>query len=246
MATTRIPIVPGMNQPAMMHTPSWNGKGAGLRGIICFHGHDGDFNQIAQGLSWSGHPEYWAEKGYVVIGVFTGNHWDDTLAMQSGTDAYNYLINTIGISGPKVGIAGWSMGGGHAFRWLLDNPNKVAAGVTFAPDTDLDWSEQNAPWTAEIDALYGGSHATYLAQGSPRSPRNNLATFRGGPKMLVVHGTDDPTLPYSMNAGATGFVTLVNDPSVVLRQPDVTGGHMPQVNVPPRETWEWFRTKWAA
>lgn len=247
MARTFHDTVGGItNNGCLMHVPTWTP--AVKRAILCFHGHGGNEYQIQQGLSWAGHPEYWADKGYVVIGIATGDHWDDLTAMQAGTDAYNYLVTKGYIAaGDKIGVAGWSMGGGHAFRWLLDNPTKVACGVTFSPDTDLDWSEQNAPWTAEIDALYGGNHSTYLTQGSPRSPRNNVAAYRGGAKMLVIHPTDDGTLPYTMNAGGTGFVALVNDPAVTLRQPDLVGGHQGGLlNVTPRETWEWLRTQWAA
>lgn len=246
MARTRQSLLGGMtNNPCIVHRPIW-GVPDTKRAILCFHGHGGSDLQMQQGLAWNGHPEYWADKGHTVIGISTGDHWDDTVAMSAGLDAYNYLVANGYISaGDKIGLAGWSMGGGHAFRWLLDNPDKVACGVTFSPDTDLDWSEQQAAWSAEIDALYGGSHDTYLAQGSPRSPRNNAAAYRGGAQMLIIHPTDDTVLPYTMNAGDTGFVSLVNDPSVVLRQPDILGGHQGGlINISPRETWEWLRTHW--
>lgn len=234
------------NNGCVVHVPRWTP--AVRRAVLCFHGHGGSEWQIQQGESWAGHPEYWCDRGYVVIGVSTGDHWDDTTAMAAGLDAYNYLVAKGWIAaGDRVGVAGWSMGGGHAFRWLLDNPAKVAVGVTFSPDTDLDWSEQQSAWATEIDALYGGSHAGYLTNGSPRSPRNNAAAYRGGARMLVIHPTDDATLPYTMNAGGTGFVALVNDASVTLRQPDIVGGHQGGLlNVTPRETWEWLRSRWAA
>lgn len=250
MAFTRYPVKVGgvTNANALIHLPRTQSFDAtGLRAIMCFHGHGGSSVQIQQGESWALHPTYWADIGYCVAAVDTGDAWDDVAAMNAATDLYNYLINTLHVAGPKVALAGWSMGGGHAFRWLLDNPTKVSVGVTFSPDTDLDWSEQQSAWSAEIDALYGGSHANYLTQGSPRSPRNNLAAYRGGPKMLVIHPTDDATLPYTMNAGPTGFVALVNDPAVVLRQPDITGGHQGGLlNVPPAETMSFLHNHWAS
>lgn len=242
MAVTKGITISGTD--ALLHFPAWGANnGSGLRPIICQHGHGGDYLQIEQGRAFAGHPEYWADRGYVVGCISTGDQWASAAAMTALTNLANYLNNTVGAAG-KIGMAGWSMGGLHVMRWYLENPTRVAVGWVVSPALDLDADEANASWTAEIDAIYGGTHSSYLTQGSPRSPRNNVASFRGGPKWQIVHATDDTIIPYS---NSTGFISAVNDPAVTMRSPDITGNHQGGlINISPRESWEWIRTNWAA
>lgn len=226
--------------------PIWHASnGVGLRGVIACHGHAGDYTQIAQGRAWAGHPEYWADYGGCVVGmVSTGDTWAQAAgAMTPITNLANYMRDTLGIVG-RVGAAGWSMGGLDILRWTLENMARVAVGWVVSPAQDLDSDEANAAWTTEIDNLYGGSHATYLAQGSPRSPLNNAAAFRGGPKFQIVHATDDPTIPY---AQSTALVAAVGDGTITMRQPDIVGGHQAGLTgISPSESLAWLRNNWAA
>lgn len=241
MATTRLLTVSGT--AALLHTPSWKPSGAGLRGCLVAHGHTGNEQQAKQGFYFAGHCEQLADKGYAVLAVATGDTWAASAAMTAFTNGYNYLHDTIGTSGTKVAGMASSMGGENLLAWTMDNFAKVNALVLFNPVTDGDWAEQQAAWTAEIDALYGGSHSTYLTQGSPRSPRNNVASFRNGPYIKIVHPTDDTMVPSSQSVD---FVNAVNDARVTMRTPDVTGGHTGgQVAVLPRESWEFIRTHWS-
>jgi len=240
MAETRRATVAGVD--VVYSTPSWKGLGAGLRGVIFQHGHGANAYQNAQGQAFAGHPEFWADRGHVVACISTPDTFDTAASMTTLTALHDWMVNTVGIAGPKIAVAGWSGGGGNVLRWLVENPTMVACGVLFNALYDLDYAEANL-FTAEIDGLYGGTHATYLTQGAPRSPLATASSFRGGPKLLVAHSSDDPTIPYSQ---ATGFVSAVNDPAVTLRAP-VTGGHQGALlNIPPRESWEFLRTNWAA
>jgi dienelactone hydrolase len=238
--TKQITLTGGL--AAMVHFPSWRSKDAnGLRAVIACHGHGGSDVQESQGGPFVGHPEYWADRGYVVGMVSTGDTWLNSVAMSDITTLYDYLM-TLGPVSTKVGLLAWSMGGGHALRWLIENPTKVAAGYLCSPLTDLNWAHAaNTTYATEIDAAYGGNFA---ANGAPRAPINNPASFRGGPKLLIAHAQNDSTLPRSQT---DTFVSAVNDQSVTMRQPDVlVGDHQGGLTqVPPRETWEWIRTKWA-
>lgn len=226
---------------AMVHFPSWRSKDAsGLRAVIACHGHGGSDIQESQGGPFVGHPEYWADRGYVVGMVSTGNTWLNTTAMTDITTLYNYLM-TLGPVSTKVGLLAWSMGGGHALRWYIENTTKVAAGYLCSPLTDLDWAHAQAGYVAEVDAAYSGN---YAANGASRSPIQNVAAFRGGPKFLIAHAQNDTTLPRSQT---DAFVAAVNDPAVAMRQPDVlVGDHQGGLTqVLPRESWEFIRTAWS-
>ena len=239
--TTRVTV---SGTPIMLHLPSWHAKdAAGLRAVIAVHGHGGHEYQIQQGgqSPFAGHPEYLADHGYAVACGYTGDQWLNPASMTVLTTVYNYLVTTLGANGPKVGLFGWSMGGGNALRWAAENPTKVAAGYLCSPLTDLDWAHAQAAWTAEIDTAYSNN---YTVNGSPRSPVTNAATYRGGARFLIGHATNDATVPYTQT---TAFITAVNDSAVTLRQPDILGDHQGGLTqVPPRETWEWLRTQWAA
>lgn len=226
---------------AMIHFPSWHAKDAsGLRAVIACHGHGGSDVQESQGGAFVGHPEFWADRGYVVGMVSTGDTWLNATAMTDITTLYNYL-QTLGPVSPKVGLLAWSMGGGHALRWFIENPTLVAGGYLCSPLTDLDWAHAQAGYVAEIDTAYANNFA---ANGSPRAPIKNPAVFRGGPKFLIGHAQNDSTLPRSQT---DAFVAAVNDPSVTKRTPDIAvGDHQGGLTqVPPRETWEFIRTVWA-
>jgi hypothetical protein len=179
-----------------------------------------------------------------VLAVSTTNSWAAASGMTILTAAKDYLINTIGTVDGIVAGYGSSMGGLNLLRWRAENPTICGPLVLFNPVTDLDWAEAQAAWTAEIQALYGGSHGTYLTQGSPRSPTNNASAYRTGGSVLIVHPTDDATVPSSQTVA---FVAAVNDARVAMRAPDVTGGHTGgQLAVLPRESWEFIRTHWNA
>jgi len=239
MARTYQTVVNGAN--VMVHLPSWHSKdGAGLRGIIACHGHGGSSVQIAQGEAFAGHPEFIADQGYLVACISTTDLWLNPTAMGRITDLYNFMLAQ-GIDGPKVGLLAWSMGGGHALRWLIENPTKIAAGFLCSPLTDLQWAyDTNVTWAAELDAAY---NTFASANAAARSPINNVATFRGGPKILIAHATNDATLPYTQT---TTFVNTVNDPSIILRQPDILGNHQGGLTqIKPSESWEFIRTNWS-
>lgn len=242
MATTRRLTISAAN--ATLHTPAWKPSGAGLRGCLVAHGHGGDDTQARQGFYFAGHCEQLADRGYAVLAMSLGDTWANSAGAMAGlTNGYTYLTGTIGISGTKVCGIGSSMGGLNLLRWMAENPTLVNAMMLFSPVSDLDWAETQGAWTTEIDALYGGTHANYLTQGSPRSPAASPASYRAGAYVQIVHPTDDGTVPSSQS---TSFVSAVNDARVTMRTPDVTGGHTGgQTAVLPRESWEFIRTHWS-
>ena len=240
MATTRRLTVGGAN--ATLHTPSWNMSGAGLRGCLIAHGHGGDDTQARQGFYFAGH-ELLADKGFAVLACSLGDTWAASSGMTILTAGYTHLTSTVGVAGTKVCGIGSSMGGLNLLRWTAENPSLVNCLFLFNPVTDLDWAEQQGSWTAEIQALYGGSHANYLTNGSPRSPKNTPASFRNGPYIQIVHPTDDAVVPSSQS---TAFVAAVNDTRVTMRSTDVTGGHTGgQTSVLPSESFEFIRSHWS-
>lgn len=241
MARTFQTTVSGV--PVMVHLPSWHSADAsGLRPILVGHGHGGHEYQMAQGdaMSFAGHPEYLADQGYAVGCAYTGDTWLNSTAMSAITALYGYLVTTLGASA-KAGLLGWSMGAGMLLRWAVENPTLVAAGYFFAGLTDMDSRRAaNSGWATEMDAAYSNN---YAGLGSPRSPLNTAASFRGLAPMRFAHPTDDATVPITETQA---FITAVNDPDVTMRQGSITGGHQAaQVNVPPREVWEFLRTSWA-
>src|ERR1700741_3504836 len=242
MAATKFLTIGG--NPALLHTPSDRPNAVGLRGILVPHGHGGDYLQARQGNYYAGHCEQLADKGYAVLGVSTGDTWAAAVAMAVLTAGKDYLLDVFGCADGIVGGLGSSMAGLHLLRWRAENPTFSGPQVLFNPVSDMVWAEQQAAWIAEMQALYGGSHSTFLTQGAPRSPMATPALFRTGPSTLIVHPTDDATVPSSQT---DDFVAAVADSRVTKRSPDVTGGHTGgQIAVLPRESWEFIRTHWPA
>jgi dienelactone hydrolase len=256
MAFSQYPrSVAGYN--TMLHTPRWNGKGAGLRGIIVCHGHGGNALQAQQGEGFWTHPSVLADAGYAVMAVDEGaTSWMDDACMTAITAAYNDLVSTVGITGTKVGLMGWSMGGGSALNWVKRNPTLAAAVWLWSPLTDLDWVHGTGGytpayatggltpaggWATEIDTAYGGN---YAANAPGHKVYDEPSTWANICPIKIAHATDDDTLPV---AASTSFVANVNSTKVTLRTPDTTGGHQGSIlAVPSSEVVGFFRDQWAA
>jgi hypothetical protein len=187
-------------------------------GIIAFHGRGADATQFEPGWNVGDHAQALGDAGMPVISIDAGGTltYGNNASLTSATNAYNYLTGTLGCTA-KVGLLAWSMGSLVALNWLKANAAKVAAVHLFAPPTDLDALHGNATYTAEIDTAYGSN---YAANGVGHSPIAEPATWRGGPKIRIVHGLQDTTVAPSMSRA---FRDAVNDPSVELIE--VAGDH---------------------
>lgn len=254
MAETTYPrSVSGYN--TLLHLPrgfkdTANGA-SGLRGVIIIHGHGGTCLQMAQGSAFADHPRKLADEGFAVIGIDVGGtSWFGPAAMTAVTTAYNELITTLGCTGTKVGLMGWSMGGGTVLNWLKQNPALVACCWAWSPALDLDWlsmkSGYTPPYSTDGDtasASWGTEIAAVHPSGYTNSnPMTNTTSFKGVCPIMVSHATDDATLPYH---SSVYWIGQVNDPQVTLRTPDVTGGHQGAIlNVPASETATFFHEKW--
>lgn len=252
------------NANTVLVTPSWNKSGAGLRGIIGFHSHGPNGEQFLAGTGMGAHAIALAEAGFAVMGVstpFSGNSWlagtgsdaANVSAMGAYKKAYDELKNVVGISGTKIGLLAWSMGGGEALIFAKQNPTLVACAWLFSPITDLDWAHAtagytpayptggvspNAGWAAEIDTAYGGN---YAVNAVGHKIRDEYATWSGlGIKIMVDQASDDTVVP---PAAASAFVTGVNDPNVILYAPAATGDHPGAVvNRNKKEVMDFFQS----
>lgn len=136
-------------------------------------------------------------------------------------------MRTKGARAGKYGLLGWSMGGLEVANQIKRDHANIAAAWTWAPAIDLDFVfstaghtpiANNATWTTEATTAFG----SYAASAGYRVA-DEPASYRGlGVPWKIVHATDDTTVPPSISSS---FVTAVNDPSITLRAPAVTGGH---------------------
>lgn len=184
-----------------------------LPAIIAIHGHGGDASQMAP--YWRGMQvvRKLVETGYQVLCIDAGGGatFNNDTAMAAITAAYNWLANTNGMAGQKVGLLAWSMGGGNSLQWIKGNAAKVSAAFLFAPLTDLDYycAPGGVP-TAEAQAAYGGNYAVN-SQGHKIA--NEYPTWRDKCPIKIASGTADTTVPL---AKPQAFVAGVNQPQVTI------------------------------
>lgn len=241
-------------------TPSWNPSGAGLKGIIVLHGHGGDSRIAGFGGGLEPHPWRIAQSGFAVLGIGTGDFWwNGTTADAANASvmggikgAYNYLVNTVGISGTKVGLLGQSMGGGDGLEFIKQAPSLVSCAYFVNPATDLDFYHQTAGYTpsydttgnqyagayaAEIDTAYSGNYATNAVG---HKIRDEYSSWQGlGIPIVLAQASDDVTVP---PAATAAFVSGANDANVTLRSGTLTGGHLgAEANIPYKELVDFFQ-----
>lgn len=219
-------------------------------GILVLHGLNASAKQTFQGASFATHPETLADAGFAVMGVDLNSptySYPSSAVMTRITDAYTNLVAVAG--GTKIGMMGWSGGGGGALVWAKQNPTKVTRAYLFAPLTDQDWMYQLAGYTpayntggitpaaaraTEMDTLFSGNYGT---NGNGYRIRDEYASWRGlGIPIRCVHADNDATLPVG---ATTAFVAGVNDADVTQRAL-ATGGHQCQPSIPTSETLGFF------
>lgn len=195
-------------QPRLFHA------GTGVKGIIATHGHGGNWAGWAQNVGgWNNTPSAgWhsvaqAKAGRVWLSIDAGgpNSWGCAGSQTAMDAAYTYLLGAVGCAGPKVALAGYSMGALVVLNWLRNNPGKVACAFLFAPAVDLQFFYgQGGSYQAEITAaLAGAGVADY-------NPQAHAAAYTGldVPVMMAV-GDQDTTVPPAQTAA---FMAAVNNP----------------------------------
>lgn len=154
----------------------------------------------------------WAESGMVVLApdAAGSTSWGNNASLSALDNLYTWATGTLGLAS-TCAVHGVSMGGIVGLNWIRRNTSKVRAAAFRAPVTDLDFFHDNATYTAEIDAAYGGN---YAANSPGHNPIDDFALYQGlGIPIKIFQGDSDPTVPLSQSQN---FVAAVNDPNITL------------------------------
>ncbi len=185
------------------------------RAIIVLHGHGASATQWTVGNFVSDDAQALADAGYYVFaidggGTATWNADAATGAAGAITGAYGWLVAQ-GYNA-KVGLMGWSMGGGNALQWIKNNPTLVSGALLWAPMSDLAYFHANgtAGQIAEIDTAYAGD---YAVNSVGHRISDEYATWRDKCPIKLIHGDADPTVPIALSQA---FVAGVNQSQVTL------------------------------
>jgi hypothetical protein len=251
MARTTYPRTGAVSgQNSLLHLPRWS-DGAGLRGVMVFHGVDAQSTQAAQGYSFGSHPNVLADAGYAVMAVDLSNpySWPSPAVMTIIDNAYTNLISVVGgVAGTtKVGIMAWSCGGADALNWIKRNATKVSKAWLFNPLTDMDYAHStagytpaygsslpnNATWTSEIDTMFSNNYAVNAVGYKIRDEYSSWAGLNI--PIVASQASSDTTVP---PAATTAFVNGVNDANVTLRS--YAGGHSNLPTIPTSDTLAFF------
>jgi dienelactone hydrolase len=104
-----------------------------------------------------------------------GQTFGNDTAIARIADAVAWIAATGYGKTDKVILAGTSMGSTAGVNYAARNPSKVAALALFYPAMDLQWTRDNAGYTAEVDGAYGGS-AGFTAAVASHSPTPQAAS----------------------------------------------------------------------
>lgn len=175
------------------------------KAIIATHGHGADATLYVPGNFIANHFQYLADQGYWVLAVDGGGpaSWFNQASEDALTGAYNYLMG-LGMSSSRVGLMGWSMGGGVALNWLKANPTKAAGAFLWAPATNLGYFYGGG--NAEIDAAYA-AYGGYATGSVGRKISDSYPAFRNICPIHVIQGDADTSVPL---AQSQAFINGVN------------------------------------
>lgn len=182
------------NEGALLVTPLHSPSLAEKRAVICVHGRGASAVQWVPGTFVGDHAQYLADQGFAVLSVDAGGPytWNNDTAMTAITAAYNWLVAQGTLT--KVGLMGWSMGGGNSLQWMKQNPTKVAAAALWAPMSSLPYYYGSGD--AEIEAAYGGN---YAVNSVGHRISDEYATWRDKAPIRIWHGTSDASVPLSLS-----------------------------------------------
>ena len=192
-----------------------------LPAIIALHGHGGDAAQMIPYWIGSEHMRKLVEAGFQILSIDAGGPatFNNDVAMNAISKAYDWLATVNGMAGSKVGMIGWSMGGGNTLQWIKSNSDKVTCALLWAPLTDLDYHAGYPPTpSAEAQAAYGGN---YVVNSVGHKIADEKATWRNKVPIRIVQGMSDTTVPPSKTQA---FVTGVGDPKVTM-EPVIGADH---------------------
>ena len=219
----------------------WDGTS---RLIVALHGHGSVSNvgalQYNQNTGSGKATMALARTGnYVICSIEAAGpqSWSKPAALTAITSAVT-AARARGVKTGKYGLLGWSMGGLETANQIKRDSANIAAAWTWAPALDMDYNYTagGGTWTAEINTAFGGSTS---AQYAGYNPAADYVSYRGlGVKWRICHATDDGTIPQSVS---TGFVANVNDASITMRTPNITGDHTQLfANIPDAEVVAFF------
>jgi pimeloyl-ACP methyl ester carboxylesterase len=166
-----------------------------------------------------------AEAGYRAVLVDSRGHGYSTgpyltWGTQEARDL-SQLIDALGYGDGPIGVFGESYGAAVSIMWAGSDP-RVRAVVAIAPFSSLreiipDWWKLNVPLFGRLiprwvlnRSIDQGSH---IAGFDPEAASPKLAAARSKAPILIIHGSDDNTVPYDesvlIQKAAPAMVTMV-------------------------------------
>lgn len=170
--------------------------------VIGFHGHSG--TGLAMGvpfLPFGVQLVEMARHGFIVVSIGAGGiaGWPSPIVEQIILNAYTWATSprldpdfATGLGGKpgKVGVYGYSMGGGNAITFAKNHPDKVAACMVLAPAISLD-EFYTGSTLAEIDILFASAWANKV----------------GASQTIPAAGTVDLLVDDTTAIGLSGFTS---------------------------------------
>lgn len=219
------------------------------RAIIAIHGHGADASVWTPGWPGARHAQALADAGYYVVSIDAGGTatFNNKAAMDAITSAYGYIVGTLGIAESKVGLFGWSMGGGNSLQWIKENPTKVWACLIWAPLTDLDYHclSGGVP-TAEATAAYSPPiyvAGDYFTNSVGHKIADEYPTWRNKCPIRIIQGSADTTVPLSKSQAFIDGVNAAPGTATAVDMVVLTGSDHSTLfaNIDTDETLAFFR-----
>lgn len=141
----------------------------------------------------------------VAVSPFGGDMYGNATAMTQITNLADYVTGPDVRAHPKLGLAGFSMGGQNVLAWAGNNPARTAFVWGAAPLVDVG-AYDGVP---QLEAAYEGGwdEATYGAVSNPKTMA--AAGKYAGLQMKIAYSSNDPVLsPASTIAFAAAVGTV--------------------------------------
>jgi dipeptidyl aminopeptidase/acylaminoacyl peptidase len=180
----------------LLYTPSTAIESQRYPGVIALYGAGGSLQHynFADPAFESLRDELDRRGYFVIVPELGPDHFMDTDAVQRLDAVLQDALTRGPIDGDKICLIGSSMGGGSAFAYAIQRPERIRAIVSHMGMTDFAvWWSENPKFRPGLEQSFGGSPATNPDEYAKRSAQMNLAKLRDIPVMCI-HGTQDSTV----------------------------------------------------